>query len=134
MISGKPVKSVIERTSMPAASQLLRGAAGGDDLDAELAEPAANSTIPVLSDTDSSARATCTSPGWAKWRLATASSRSDYRASTTRSRVAAVDTCTAPRAISRIASVSSSCSMGRRRSWTSSASVRVRQLDRGAGG
>src|SRR3954470_9233385 len=74
MISGKPVKSAIPRTSIPAASS-SRAVPPVETISIPSSlSPRANSTIPVLSDTDHSARATCTSPGLAKWALATASS------------------------------------------------------------
>jgi len=63
MISGKPVKSSIERTSRPAPTSSRAVSAGRDQLDARSASPRANSTMPRLSDTDSSARRTRTSPG-----------------------------------------------------------------------
>ena len=48
MISGKPVKSSMARTSMPASVELLRGAARRDDLDAELGEAAGEVDDPAL--------------------------------------------------------------------------------------
>ena len=66
MISGKPVKSEIERTSMPASSSSCAVPPVETISIPSSLRPRANSTMPVLSDTDSSARATCTSPGFAK--------------------------------------------------------------------
>ena len=56
MISGKPVSSDTSRTARPASAMRLGRAAGGDQLDAGLDQPAAKSSRPVLSETDSSAR------------------------------------------------------------------------------
>src|SRR5437588_430985 len=63
MISGKPVSSETWRTGIP-ASESSRAVPPVEIISIpRSARPRANSTIPVLSDTDSRARATCTSPG-----------------------------------------------------------------------
>src|SRR5690349_9720803 len=63
MISGKPVKSSIARTSRPAS--LSADAVPPVEISStpSSASPRAKSTIPVLSETDSTARAIRTSPG-----------------------------------------------------------------------
>ena len=61
MISGKPVRSVIERTGTPASSS-WRAVPPVETISIpSSARPRANSTIPVLSETDSRARVTCVS-------------------------------------------------------------------------
>ena len=56
-ISGNPVTSDTSRTATPACFERPRGAAGGNDLHAQVAQAlAANSTTPVLSVTLMSAR------------------------------------------------------------------------------
>ena len=63
MISGKPVRSVIERTGMPASSSAPAVPPVEMISTPSSARPRANSTIPVLSETDSSARPIWTSAG-----------------------------------------------------------------------
>src|SRR5437763_12337856 len=63
MISGKLVRSLIDRTGIPASSRVPAVPPVETISMPRSANPRANSTIPVLSDTDSSARATRTSPG-----------------------------------------------------------------------
>ena len=63
MISGKPVKSSIARTSSPAASSAWAVPPVEMISTPRSESPFANSTIPVLSDTESTARRIRTSPG-----------------------------------------------------------------------
>src|SRR4051794_40112914 len=64
MISGKPVKSLIARTVIPASSS-SRAVPPVETISMpSSASPCAKSTRPVLSETDSSARLISTSPGW----------------------------------------------------------------------
>src|SRR3954471_9689047 len=63
MISGKPVKSSIPRTSSPAPSSSLAVPPVDTISTPSSARPRANSTSPRLSETVSSARRTRTSPG-----------------------------------------------------------------------
>ena len=58
IISGKPVSSATSLTARPASASALRGAAGGDQLDAVAGQERAKSISPVLSDTDRRARDT----------------------------------------------------------------------------
>src|SRR5688500_1874109 len=69
MISGKPVKSEIERTSMPASWSSCAVPPVETTSMPRSVRPRANSTMPRLSETDSSARPTRTSPGRAKCEL-----------------------------------------------------------------
>jgi hypothetical protein len=63
MISGKPVKSEIGRTATPAAWSSCAVPPVEMISTPSSTSPRANSTIPRLSETESSARATTTSPG-----------------------------------------------------------------------
>ena len=64
MISGKPVKSSMARTSSPAASS-ADAVPPVEMISTPSSEsPCAKSTMPVLSDTESTARRMRTSPGW----------------------------------------------------------------------
>src|SRR5829696_4317715 len=63
MISGKPVKSSIGRTSRPASFSAVAVPPVETSSTPSAASPRAKSTIPVLSETDSTARAIRTSPG-----------------------------------------------------------------------
>src|SRR5215218_2232186 len=63
MISGKPVKSSIGRTSRPSSASSRAVPPVEISSTPRSASPRANSAIPRLSDTDSSARRTRTSPG-----------------------------------------------------------------------
>jgi hypothetical protein len=63
MISGKPVKSSIGRTSIPASAISLAVPPVETISTPSSASPRAKSAIPRLSETDSSARRTWTSPG-----------------------------------------------------------------------
>src|SRR5688572_11970196 len=63
MISGKPVKSSIARTSRPASASSRAVPPVETSSIPRSASPRAKSTIPRLSDTESSARRTRTSPG-----------------------------------------------------------------------
>src|SRR3954452_18608084 len=63
MISGKPVKSSIERTSSPDERSETAVPPVDTSSMPSSASPRAKSTIPRLSETDSSARRTRTSPG-----------------------------------------------------------------------
>jgi hypothetical protein len=63
MISGKPVNSSIERTSSPAAVSSRAVPPVETSSTPSAARPCAKSTIPRLSETDSSALRTRTSPG-----------------------------------------------------------------------
>src|SRR3954467_9621398 len=64
MISGKPVNSSIARTSSPASRRTAAVPPVETSSTPRPASPRANSTTPVLLETDSSARFTRTSPGW----------------------------------------------------------------------
>ena len=69
MISGKPVKSPIDLTGTP-ASLSSRAVPPVETISTPSSvRPRAKSTIPRLSETDNSARATCTSPGATGWYL-----------------------------------------------------------------
>ena len=117
MISGKPVKSAIERTAMPASASAPAVPPVETISTPSSASPRAKSTRPVLSETDSSARRTWTSPGavsgsvWAVSVPSSCAPEDSYGSSSTR-RGSAGSIRTAPRAIRRIASGSSSCSIG----------------------
>src|SRR5579875_2843432 len=63
MISGKPVRSSIARTAMPASASVAAVPPVETISIPSSASPRANSTIPVLSETDSRARAICGPPG-----------------------------------------------------------------------
>src|SRR5215210_647288 len=63
MISGKPVKPSIDRTVSPASRSCAAVPPVETSSTPRAARPRANSTTPVLSDTDSSARRIRTSPG-----------------------------------------------------------------------
>src|SRR5687768_9398037 len=63
MISGKPVKSSIGRTWSPASASAEAVPPVETSSTPSAASPRAKSTIPVLSDTDRTARAIRTSPG-----------------------------------------------------------------------
>src|ERR687887_965225 len=63
MISGNPVRSVIERTSRPASSSARAVPPVETSSTPSSARPRAKSTIPALSETEMSARRTLTSPG-----------------------------------------------------------------------
>ena len=97
------------------------------------ASPRANSTTPVLSDTDSSARRTRTSPGWVIASIEPLKIPGDdiYGLPPTRTRRGCDGSGrTVPLAISRTAPVNSSCSIGRSASRTSAGLDGLRQLDR----
>ncbi len=93
MISGKPVRSEIERTRIP--SSISARAVPPVEMTSipSSVRPWANSTIPVLSETDSSARLTCTSSDAVTGTLigcALASMAPIYRWMTTRRGLAGV--------------------------------------------
>src|SRR3954467_15864452 len=64
MISGKPVNSSIPQTSSPASRRTAAVPPVETSSTSRPASPRANSTTPVLLETDTSARLTRTSPGW----------------------------------------------------------------------
>src|SRR5579875_2884654 len=63
MISGNPVRSSIARTGMPASDSAAAVPPVETISIPRSARPRANSTMPVLSETDRSARAICGPPG-----------------------------------------------------------------------
>src|SRR3954452_11063781 len=64
LVSREPVKSVMERTARPAPSSSRDVPPVETISTPSSSSPRAKSTIPVLSETDSSARRIRTSPGW----------------------------------------------------------------------
>src|SRR4051794_27864781 len=79
MISGKPVKSSIGRTSSPASRSVAAVPPVETSSTPSSASPRANSTMLVLSDTDRTARRTRTSPGCVMAVIAGGPYRSDLR-------------------------------------------------------